>query len=105
MKKFMQTLLVLVMVLGLCGISSAKVVIKVANAGPANPDNRTVKAVEIFKAMVEKGTNGEVEVNAFHASALGNEREALEGIKLGSVQMGTLSGGPVPGFFPGGHGV
>jgi TRAP-type transport system periplasmic protein len=100
MKRFFQTLLVLIMVLTLCGIASAKVVIKVANAGPANPDNRTVKAVEIFKAMVEKGTNGEVEVNAFHASALGNEREALEGVKLGSIQMGTLSGGPVPGFFP-----
>jgi len=100
MKRFCQILLVLVVVLGLCGMVSAKVVIKVANAGPANPDNRTVKAVEIFKAMVEKGTNGEVEVNAFHASALGNEREALEGVKLGSIQMGTLSGGPVPGFFP-----
>lgn len=100
MKRFFQALLVLVMVLALCSAASAKVVIKLANAGPANPDNRTVKAVEIFKAMVEKGTNGEVEVNAFHASALGNEREALEGVKLGSIQMGTLSGGPVPGFFP-----
>jgi C4-dicarboxylate-binding protein DctP len=79
--------------------SCAKVVIKLANAGPANPDNRTVKAVEIFKAMVEKGTKGNVEVQAYHASALGNEREALEGVKMGTIQMGTLSSGPVAGFF------
>ncbi len=77
----------------------AKVVIKLANAGPANPDNRTVKAVEIFKAMVETGTKGEVKVQAYHASALGNEREALEGVKMGTIQMGTLSSGPVAGFF------
>ncbi|MHB8763458.1 MAG: DctP family TRAP transporter solute-binding subunit [Deferrisomatales bacterium] len=80
--------------------ASAKVVIKVANAGPNAPDNRTVKAVEIFKQLVEKGTNGEVEVRAYHASSLGNEREALEGIRMGTIEMGTLTSGPVPGFFP-----
>lgn len=100
MKKVLQPCLVLLLVLLLGGVASAKVVIKVANAGPANEDNRTVKAVNVFKAAVEKGTNGEVEVQAFHASALGNEREALESVKMGTIQMGTLSGGPVPGFFP-----
>ncbi len=100
MKKVLQPCLVLLLVLLLSGVASAKVVIKVANAGPANEDNRTVKAVNVFKAAVEKGTNGEVEVQAFHASALGNEREALESVKMGTIQMGTLSGGPVPGFFP-----
>ena len=77
---------------------SAKTVIKVANAGPDNPDNRTVKALKIFKYLVEKGTNGEVEVQAFHARKLGDEREALEGLRMGTIQMGTLSSGPVPGF-------
>jgi len=42
--------------------ASAKMVIKLANAGPENPDNRTVKAVEIFKYNVEKRTNGALEV-------------------------------------------
>lgn len=100
MKKVVQLFSVLLLVALMCGVASAKVVIKLANAGPANEDNRTVKAADVFKAMVEKGTNGEVEVQVFHASALGNEREALEGIQMGTIQMGTLSGGPVPGFFP-----
>jgi C4-dicarboxylate-binding protein DctP len=99
MRKIACALTVAVLVLGAFSQAWAKVVIKVANAGPAAPDNRTVKAVEVFKAMVEKGTKGEVEVQAFHASALGNEREALEGVKMGTIQMGTLSSGPVPGFF------
>ena len=76
----------------------AKTVIKVANAGPDNPDNRTVKALKIFEYQVEKGTNGEVDVQVFHARKLGDEREALEGIRMGTIQMGTLSSGPVPGF-------
>lgn len=99
MKRTLFLFLAAVLALGLVSEASAKVVIKLANAGPANPDNRTVKAVEIFKAMVEKGTKGEVEVQAYHASALGNEREALEGVKMGTIQMGTLSSGPVAGFF------
>lgn len=99
MKKSALIVLVAMLVLGLASMASAKTVIKLANAGPNNPDNRTVKAVEIFKAMVEKGTKGEIEVRAYHASALGNEREALEGIRMGTVQMGTLTSGPVPGFF------
>ena len=99
MKKL--TVLMLALALALCFsvTASAKVTIKLANSGPDRPDNRTVKAVAIFKDMVEKGTNGEVEVKAYHASKLGNEREALEGVKMGTIQMGTLSSGAVPGFF------
>ena len=99
MKKLLIGLIVFALVFAVAATGSAKVVIKLANSGPNNPDNRTVKAVEIFAAMVEKGTNGEVEVQAHHASALGNEREALEGVRMGTIQMGTLSSGPVPGFF------
>lgn len=99
MKKVLCLLLAAVCMFCLANQASAKVVIKLSNAGPNNPDNRTVKAVEIFKAMVEKGTQGEVEVQAFHASALGNERESLEGVKMGTIQMATLSSGPVAGFF------
>jgi C4-dicarboxylate-binding protein DctP len=78
---------------------AAKYTIKVANAGPNNPDNRTVMAVDMFKRMVESQTKGDIEVRAFHASSLGNEREALEGVKIGTIEMATLSSGPVPGFF------
>ena len=81
------------------GPAWAKITIKVANAGPDVPTNRTVKAVEIFRHLVETRTQGEIEVKAFHASKLGNEREALEGVRLGTIEMATLSSGPVPGFF------
>lgn len=89
----------LVRVDGQLSWAAAKYTIKVANAGPNNPDNRTVMAVDMFKRMVESQTKGDIEVRAYHASSLGNEREALEGVKIGTIEMATLSSGPVPGFF------
>lgn len=89
----------LVCVGGQSSWAAAKYTIKVANAGPNNPDNRTVMAVDMFKRMVESQTKGDIEVRAYHASSLGNEREALEGVKIGTIEMATLSSGPVPGFF------
>lgn len=100
MKKLTLLFAVLLAMFLCAGAAQAKVVIKLANSGPDNHDNRTVKAVDIFKYLVETGTNGEVEVKAYHASQLGAEREALEGVQMGTIEMGTLSGGPVPGFFP-----
>ncbi|MCX5909562.1 MAG: DctP family TRAP transporter solute-binding subunit, partial [Deltaproteobacteria bacterium] len=73
--------------------------IKVANAGPAHPDNRTVMAIDMFKRVVEGQTQGAIEVRVYHAAQLGDEREALEGVKVGTVEMAVLSSGPVPRFF------
>lgn len=78
---------------------SAKMVIKVANAGPDSPDNRSVKAWEIFKHNVEKRTSGEIEVQTFHARKLGDEREMMEGVRMGTIEMIFVSSGPIPGFF------
>lgn len=99
MKRTSMCILTALLLVSLASAAFGETLIKVANSGPANPDNRTVKAVEIFKALVESGTGGEVTVQAHHASSLGSEREALEGVRLGTIEMGTLSSGPVPGFF------
>ncbi len=81
------------------GTASAKVVIKMANAGPDNPDNRSVKAWEIFKYNVEKRTQGEIEIQNYHARKLGDEREMMEGVRMGTIEMIFVSSGPIPGFF------
>ncbi len=100
MKKMCLIALTVFLTMSLAGTVSAKTIIKLANSGPAKEDNRSVKAIKVFADMVEKGTNGEVVVQAYHASALGSEREALEGVKMGTIEMGFLTSGPVPGFFP-----
>ncbi len=80
--------------------AQAKITLKVANSGPENLDNRTVRAGDIFSSVVSRESKGELELVFYHASKLGAEREALEGIQMGTIQMGTLTSGPVPGFFP-----
>ncbi|TVM19391.1 C4-dicarboxylate ABC transporter substrate-binding protein [Oceanidesulfovibrio indonesiensis] len=79
---------------------AGSVSIRIANSGPDNPDNRTVKAGKIFMNVAETMSDGEIDATFYHASQLGAEREALEGVQIGTIEMATLSGGPVPGFFP-----
>jgi len=98
-KGFLVTVIIAVVFLFVSG-ASAKIVIKMANAGPDNPDNRSVKAIAIFKHNVEKRTNGAIEVRPYHARKLGDEREMMEGVRMGSIEMIFVSSGPIPGFFP-----
>lgn len=90
---------VAMLALGAAG-ADAKITLKVANSGPETPENRTVCAADVYTDMVKKATNGEVELVFYHANKLGGEAEALEGIQMGTIDMGTLTSGPAAGFFP-----
>ena len=57
-------------------------------------------AVDTFAAEVEKRTNGRYKIQNFYASALGNEREAIEAVQLGTLDLAVSSTGPVPNFVP-----
>lgn len=46
------------------------------------------KAANVFADEVKKNTKGTVEVTVYPAAQLGNERDMLEGIKLGTIDMG-----------------
>jgi len=77
---------------------AAQFEIRLAHADP--PDiytSRKAAGSTVFKAMVENETGGAVAVNLFPAGQLGGEREIAEAVKLGSVQIGMLSG-PFSGF-------
>ena len=81
------------------GGASAAVTLKLANAGPADPEDRTVIAVNLLKNHVEKKTGGSVSIEVFHASQLGNEKEIMEGLKMGTIELGTITTGPIPTIF------
>lgn len=55
-------------------------------------------ACRAFKDIVEAETSGEVEVQVYPAGQLGGEREIIEGTKLGTIQMGMVSGA-IAGYF------
>jgi len=73
--------------------------IKLSHSSPAVND-RLEAACQEFKKIVEEKTNGRVKVTTYPASQLGGEREQLEGVQMGTIQMAALSTGPLPGIFP-----
>ena len=53
-----------------------------------------------FEELVEGRTNGEVTVTIYPNAKLGDERNLLESLKMGTVDMGIITGGPVINFLP-----
>ena len=55
---------------------------------------------QAFKDMVEKRSAGAITVKVFPSGQLGNDREALEMIKAGTMDMSGYPGGPITNFAP-----
>jgi TRAP-type transport system periplasmic protein len=83
---------------GIPTVHAAQFEIRLGHSDP--PDiytSRKAAGSTVFKNMVENETGGAIKVNLFPAGQLGGEREVAEAVKLGSVQVGMLSG-PFSGF-------
>ena len=57
-------------------------------------------AVDTFAREVEKRTAGRYKVQNFYSAALGAERESVEGVQLGTLDLTLTSTGPLPNFVP-----
>ncbi len=53
-----------------------------------------------FKELVEERTKGMVKIEIHPNASLGDERTLIEGMQLGTVQMGVITNGPVANFLP-----
>ncbi len=53
-----------------------------------------------FKEVVEKETGGEITVTVFPNAKLGDERTLLENMKMGAVDAGIITSGPIINFLP-----
>ncbi|HIE56063.1 MAG TPA: DctP family TRAP transporter solute-binding subunit [Chromatiaceae bacterium] len=76
----------------------AKTVFKCGTS--TQPDHIYNKAVEKFAQIVKDKTGGEIEVQLFPAAQLGSERDMVEGLQLGSLEMTLTSTGPLGNFVP-----
>src|SRR5436190_2803205 len=57
-------------------------------------------AIDTFAKEVEARTNGRYRIQTFYSSALGAERESVEGVQLGTLDLTLTSTGPLPNFVP-----
>lgn len=113
MKKRVALILLIVMILSLtaCGTNG--------NSEPAKPaSNETVKEIvlkaghsvapthpyhlglEKFAQLINERTNGKIKIEIFHSAQLGNERDMIEGLQMGTIDMVVSSTGPMGGFEP-----
>jgi tripartite ATP-independent transporter DctP family solute receptor len=73
-------------------------VIKLAHVVNEN-DAFHVAAVK-FKELVEQQTDNQVIVELYPNAVLGDERTLIEGMQLGTVDMGVITNGPIANFLP-----
>ncbi len=79
------------------GAASAATTLKLGTVTPAVGD-RLIEACLIFKNYVEEKTGGAVVIELYPASQLGGEREMLEALQMGTLEMASLTNGPFPNF-------
>lgn len=73
-------------------------VIKVATV--TQPTHIYNVGMEYFANLVHEKSNGALEVQVFPASQLGSERDFIEGLQLGTLEMTLTSTGPLGNFVP-----
>lgn len=77
------------------------IVIKYAHGGPPDPLKLPEQSDAVsFKNYVESRSGGRIKVEIYPACQLGSEREMLEGVKIGNIEMANTSEGSVAGFYP-----
>lgn len=76
-------------------VAMSATTIKYAHFQPADVNAPKHAAALAFKDYVEDKTGGEVKVQIYPASQLGNGVEVMEGLKLGTIQLGVVHDGAV----------
>lgn len=80
--------------------ATAQFTIKYAHGDPPDVSVASAHADAVmFKNYVEARSGGRILVEIYPANELGSEREQLEGVQLGSIQMCNVSEGTVGIFF------
>src|ERR1700710_1011940 len=76
-----------VVALALAGIASAQAPIVLKFSHVVAPNTPKGKGAEKFKELGEKYTDGKVKIEIYHNSSLYKDKEELEALQLGAVQM------------------
>lgn len=91
-------LVLLVLMVSSCGKQSDTRVIKLANA--LSSSHPVTKAVNYLAKRVKEESGGKLQVKVYSGGQLGNEREALELLQIGSIGMSKVSAASLAGFAP-----
>ncbi len=90
--------LITVLLLGSFVFAGPQYVLKLGHV--ANPEKPYAQGGVKFAELVFEKTNGEVEIQIFPSSQLGNQRDLVEGLTLGTVDLTLTSTAVLANFLP-----
>ncbi len=64
------------------------------------PDDPYAIAANAFKDLAEEKSNGRIQVRLYPDGQLGGERDAIEGMSMGTIDIGVITNAPFSGFLP-----
>lgn len=100
MKKLKGLVIILALVLVSAGAASAEpFIIKLSHQSPATEAAAEHLASLAMIDYINKHSDGRIEVKYFPGAQLGFEREVMESVQQGTVEMNFLAEGPLSGFF------
>lgn len=79
--------------------AQAQKVLKYTHFQPAKNDQPKHMAALAFKEHVERATNGSIKVELYPAGQLGPANQIMEGLRLGTVELGVVHDGGIPGVY------
>lgn len=78
--------------------STEKIVLKASHV--MAKDSSFDQALNKFKELVEAESNGQIEVQVFADAVLGGEKESLEGMQAGTIDVAISTTSPLASFVP-----
>ena len=90
----------MLLLLAVCALAAPAFAIDIKLAHVVNEKDTFHMAAEKFKELTEQYTSGSVKVTIFPNATLGDERTLLERMKMGIVDAGIITGGPIINFVP-----
>lgn len=89
-------MLVAALCVSLGQMALAKTVLRVAHT--IAPDSHYNQGLLYLDKLLKERTNGEIELEIYHSAQLGSERDAVEGVAMGTLEMTLISSAPLANF-------
>ena len=102
MKKIILLVVTLVLLLSLVAFAADETyTIKFAYVSPelTHFQNYETNWITTFRGYVERYSNGQIVVESYPAGQLGGQRETVEGVMMGTIEMTCTADAPLSGFY------
>ncbi len=97
--KSMLFVVILFFIIGFgCSSNDGKIILKAAHVTAT--DHPFQLGLLKFKNIVETETDNEIQVNIYPSTQLGNERDIIEGLQIGTIQIAPTSNAPLSSWVP-----